>query len=311
MTQEGQGHTGQVSDGQPNASSESTVPARSAQESESTAPFQASSQPSDNVQGQSNESQNESQFIQVPKDQLEPFGGRYGDALKAAKSYQQLVNDGTVEFLRKVGVTGRELLQWLEENPDGDTSESQGNRNPDGDPSKTDPGDRPLTVKEFQKLQAQQEAERQQQEAMRRENETLQQGKAREQEFTVNVLKEAGVQVPDDPRGEWDIKAEAAAHQFYGLVNRAMRESIPPHYNEKAKQTLLSQPASPAVLAKAKEMFLSLQADSQNSAVADFAKKQSQTPGSTIGSGSGGKAPQKSIDQMSQAEIVNALVPEK
>jgi hypothetical protein len=284
------GQDGQTSEGQVNE-----------QVSESTIPDQQTAQPSEAVPGQP-QTQDE-EFVRVPKSQLEQYGGRFGEALKAANAYRQLNEDGSVEFLKRMGVSGKDLLAMLEEQGQDDSGQQDAETGMEHGQQGDE--DRPLTVKEFQRLQAQQQAEMQKREAERRERESIEQGRQREADVALQALKEAGL-APEDNE-QWDHTTEAFAQMFYGLVNRAMRESIPSHYGDKAKQQILSKPASPSALNLAKQWFSDMMKDTENTAVAKFASKQSKTPGATMGSGSGGKTPQKAWDDMTLEEQVNAI----
>jgi hypothetical protein len=256
-------------------------------------------------------------FYRVHKGQLAAWNGNVPEALRRAKAYDQLEQEGALGFysqLAEQGVTGTEqqsllqTIQWLKSQgltPSQFFASLQdsvsGNGNQDG--YQPDDSSRPLTVEEYRRIQAEErEAAKQ-----ASEKETMSKRWADEDAAVGKVLTESGIK-DDSPHRK---AMHTLMRQYF--IPQTLEADIPPHIKGETRRKMLNVPATESQIAQATETMKAFLKDFSNTAVSDYAAGQKNIPGATLGSGPGGKTPKKKFSELSAEEryaVMAGKVPE-
>ncbi|HQG47845.1 MAG TPA: hypothetical protein PK373_02055 [Sedimentisphaerales bacterium] len=251
--------------------------------------------------------QPQERFIQVPADQLQDWGGRFGEALKAAKQFRMAEQDGLFELnqeLAALGLTPKQYIELLRQSE----QQTQGQQ-PGQQHVADDPDSRPLTAKELKAMLDERDRaifERQQQEMSER---SRQEARAREDAEIVRSLDELGYKMPgqgvDDPRFEMAV---AAFDRFLAAAKQAdfvEHPGLSRQLNDRKLADHMAKAATPAQMEKAVARFKAALADQSNTAIADFAQRQqtNMPANSTLGSGPGGRQQPPDPSQMTEDQM--------
>lgn len=244
--------------------------------------------------------QPEQKFMQIPADRFADWDGRYGDAIRDAKAYRQAQQSGVFDAYNRISQLGLQdndyeaigsLMTALKQNGIGLADFVQYWTSPEGQGQEGEQqqAQAALTPEELKAAVAEaMAAERQkyeQQTAQQARQQEIAQSRQAETAAAAEVIKKAGI--PDDsPLGKHLQRV------FSSMVIDHVAEAIPSWYSPQQRQQALQEaysgPVSADVIAKAAQQLEAAISDLRNLSVADFAKKQQQLPGGSLGGGAGG-----------------------
>jgi len=231
--------------------------------------------------------------ITIPVQHMGDYGQDYYKALSDAKRGREFMAAGVEPLmteLKRLNLTPAEFAQYLKVS---EGTSQVGAQQPDAGLGGNGQQDQPVTLDAIDKLiERRFESQRDQM--------TVEAAVQAEQAFGEQVLLEAGIKRNNDGTPTFMMKQTWPI--WHSSVNQAMAADIPRWYPADQRDEALRQPASPQVLAKAKEIFKQTLTDLRNEFVSDASTRQQEIPGATNAGGPAGSPPKKPYDEMSWAE---------
>lgn len=284
-----------------------TAPAApSAQPAQAPASAQAPQSPPSQ---QTNANEPQGRYIQVPADQLSEFGGRFGEALSAARQYRRATDEGLFELAQVMTEQGYDIRQTIQHLRSQGASASQAQAAAQqAQPGEGDGSQPPasLTAEQIEAIldKREQAAEERRQKAQAESSRV--EARQREDAAIFKTLNDLGFKAPaagqKDPRFRMALASmdaflyeeKMADFQDYAAWSDSLRKlKLDQH---------MSAAATPEQVERAKLAFTAALKDSGNEAIAAFAQGQQQIPSASLAGGPGGSAPAKSMSQLTPKE---------
>jgi hypothetical protein len=247
-------------------------------------------------------SEPQGRFIQVPADQLNEFGGRFGDALKSARQHKQAEANRVFEMEQRVLAAGFKSVGDYLDYLDGQQAAAQ------PPPAQPPVADEPkfLTAEEAEKVMAKvldqrdQKQTKAQEEAQR--TQSFDRARNAETGEFMRLLKSAGFEPPKqgDRNPKFWTARDTLERNLHDLKTQSFRDYAgwSPSLREMKLKEHLAFAGTPEVVQAAMKLTLADLADLRNESVASFAQGQTNIPPATLGGGPAGRPPTPSLDDL-------------
>ncbi len=237
----------------------------------------------------------------VDRGAFKDWKGGYKEALGQAKTYRQMQDDGWDRAARELGLTGNQLMDlWNSPSDEWDAPAQAETPNEAPAPFSADEVARKVLETIEHREQAKQ---REQQQNMAQQDE--QRARQDEASFAFRQLTDLGLAKPGDT--DLSVTGRLAVNAFYQAVEAAKAEAVPDFWPQDRKAAAIAAPANAKELARAAQIWKEQWTDHQNLIVSQYATRQHQTPGATLGGGPSGRSPAMTTDQMNGAELRSYL----
>jgi len=241
------------------------------------------------------------EYVQVPTEQLAPWGGRFGETIREARLYQQAQETGVFSAYEQSQRLAPLAQRYGYQSVDA-MLDAMG-EGPAADPGTTDPT---ITEPQVNPGLTREEMRAEMQSVLREEKaaETRNSGIQSERDFVTTTLKERGLL--DESGESKGGRGRIARAALDAAINEAIDAQVPEFVTGKQRDEMLQQargnPANAAVLEQAKKQFGTWMDEFKAENVSAFATGQATTPDTTVQGGAAGSAPAPDFEKQSKPE---------
>lgn len=250
-------------------------------------------------------------YIRVPKEQVAPWGGRFGEVISRAKTHDEHAEwFPRIQELKDMGINTAAEFREYWNNMHAAGGEQASETPPQTPPAPDDPDSRPLTVGDWKKLQKEMADERRTESEQAEQARATTEALAAETKFVSGLLDE--IKIPEDSpqRGPMTALAEYAITQaIEKRVVPTLATYLTPEQRAKEIRDCKILATTPEDLKAAREIFGTVIKDLGNEAVASFATATNDATPSLAGGAGGPQAP-NDTSKMSVEEY-DGLPPDK